>query len=357
MDFFKNSESKRVCMPLNGSVGQSDYTSTKQQHFAMVVQTHLRVAKGIFQKNKSKNYQNWIQPQYLYVDFYAGSGVNHDNVLGSPVIFMNQARKVGVSNIPIFIEENEYTAQQLNIELRKRGATNFEVVTGNNQDHIRAMINNPPASKQIGLAYLDPNGIPDFSLIKELSEVKQYEKFDFLINCPATAIKRAKGVKTCKQEKNLIEELVSINKSYWIIREPIGRWQWTFLIGTNWNAFPNFKNLGFWPLSSPQGRRIAMNLSYSSSEIQSFEKNGWYQDYKEYLAHPFFKLVRKEVMAKSYGNIPKYKKWGNVCQACGNEFATEVHHNVYCKWHEFDVPENLIAVCHQCHCKIHNKEN
>lgn len=344
-------------MPLNGSVGQSDYTETKQRHFAAVVQTHLRVAKGIFQKSNSKKYKNWIQPQYLYVDMYAGSGSNFENVPGSPVIFLDQARKVGINNVPIFIEENEYSAVQLNDELRRKGATNFQVVNSTNKLHIEKMIASPPPSKQIGLAYLDPNGIPDFDLIKRLSFVPQYEKFDFLINCPATAIKRAKSVKSCKQAKNLIEELVSINKNYWIIREPIGRWQWTFLIGTNWNSFPKFKNLGFWPLSSPQGRNIAINLSYSASEIEKLNKDRWYKDYNEYLSHPFFKLIRKEVMANARGNIERLKKWGPVCQVCKNDFAMDVHHEKYCEWGEFDVPENLIAVCRKCHCDIHGKES
>jgi hypothetical protein len=27
----------------------------------------------------------------------------------------------------------------------------------------------------------------------------------------------------------------------------------------------------------------------------------------------------------------------------------------YPPWGSFDVPENMIAVCHQCHCEIHGK--
>lgn len=35
---------------------------------------------------------------------------------------------------------------------------------------------------------------------------------------------------------------------------------------------------------------------------------------------------------------------------------TEVHHLQYPPWGTFDVIENLLAVCHECHCTIHGKE-
>ena len=50
------------------------------------------------------------------------------------------------------------------------------------------------------------------------------------------------------------------------------------------------------------------------------------------------------------------KRAGNICEKCGLQTASEVHHLKYPPWATFDVPENLIAVCHDCHCRIHNKE-
>ena len=68
-----------------------------------------------------------------------------------------------------------------------------------------------------------------------------------------------------------------------------------------------------------------------------------YKNYKEYLQHPAFLKVRKTVM-----NDAKH-----TCQDCKTARATEVHHLKYPKWGTFDVPENLVAICHQCHCKRH----
>jgi len=71
-----------------------------------------------------------------------------------------------------------------------------------------------------------------------------------------------------------------------------------------------------------------------------------YRSYREYLNRPEFKIVRFKVMKRA--------NWR--CEICGKR-ATEVHHLKYPRWGAFDVPENLIAICHECHCKIHGKED
>jgi uncharacterized membrane protein len=68
--------------------------------------------------------------------------------------------------------------------------------------------------------------------------------------------------------------------------------------------------------------------------------------YAEYLRHPRFRAVRAVVMARS----------GAVCERCHQRPPTEVHHLRYPPWGTFDVPENLIAICRQCHAEIHGKE-
>jgi len=70
-----------------------------------------------------------------------------------------------------------------------------------------------------------------------------------------------------------------------------------------------------------------------------------YKTYAEYLQHPEFKAIRKVVMNRANG----------ICEDCKQARATEPHHLKYPKWGTFDVPENLIAVCHSCHCKRHGK--
>lgn len=70
-----------------------------------------------------------------------------------------------------------------------------------------------------------------------------------------------------------------------------------------------------------------------------------YRTYREYLAHPTFRAIRLEAMRQA--------RW--VCQRCQQAKATEVHHLRYPPWGTFDVVENLLPVCHACHCAIHGK--
>lgn len=72
-----------------------------------------------------------------------------------------------------------------------------------------------------------------------------------------------------------------------------------------------------------------------------------YRTYAEYLQHPRFLGVRAEV----------FERAGGSCERCRQRPPTDPHHLRYPPWGAFDVPENLIAVCHQCHCEIHGKDN
>ncbi len=72
-----------------------------------------------------------------------------------------------------------------------------------------------------------------------------------------------------------------------------------------------------------------------------------YRSYKEYLQHPTFRAIRAKVIERA----------GGICERCAMRPVTEVHHLRDPKWGTFDVPENMIAICHPCHCEIHGKEN
>jgi len=69
-----------------------------------------------------------------------------------------------------------------------------------------------------------------------------------------------------------------------------------------------------------------------------------YRSYREYLAHPTYREACRAVAVRS----------GGMCEAdgCTNK-AKDVHHTRYCKWGEFDPPENLMHLCRDCHEKAH----
>jgi hypothetical protein len=71
-----------------------------------------------------------------------------------------------------------------------------------------------------------------------------------------------------------------------------------------------------------------------------------YLTYAEYLQHPRYRAIRGDAL----------KRAGGVCERCKNRPVTEVHHLRYPPWGTFDTVDNLLAVCHECHCEIHGKE-
>jgi hypothetical protein len=58
-----------------------------------------------------------------------------------------------------------------------------------------------------------------------------------------------------------------VPKRYWLIREPYYQHQWTFLIGTNWDTFPDFSRHGFVTIDSPHGREIMRLISYARGHL------------------------------------------------------------------------------------------
>lgn len=68
-----------------------------------------------------------------------------------------------------------------------------------------------------------------------------------------------------------------------------------------------------------------------------------YRNYGEYLKHPVFLKSVDEARLRA----------GGVCEQCRAAARTEPHHLRYCRWGDFDPPENLIMLCRSCHTEAH----
>ena len=97
----------------------------------------------------------------------------------------------------------------------------------------------------------------------------------------------------------------------------------------------------------PYTRFTMRGASMYLSEPFLLEFRVTYKTYQEYLAHPKFKAIRADAI----------KRVNGICVDCQTAPVTEVHHIKYPHWGTFDVPENLIPLCHACHCIRHGKEN
>jgi hypothetical protein len=68
-----------------------------------------------------------------------------------------------------------------------------------------------------------------------------------------------------------------------------------------------------------------------------------YQTYSEYLKTPEFIATVAAVRSRAKG----------VCEDCKKAVGVDPHHVRYCKWGQFDPPENLLLLCRRCHERRH----
>lgn len=250
-------------MPKAGSVGISKITPVKQYQLEYLLNMHIDIVKGVLKRH------NWAQQKYVYYDLNCGSGLPKGRD-GSPLIFLDCVDKKKTPFKAYFIDKDKNSCRELEKHINHRypELINYGIYNKDNKDFIASLIKKPPIRHQYGLIYNDPNTFCCFEELAELSKVKQFKQMDILVNCPATTLKRVLKSSKCKEDKTLKQHLSAINKEYWIIREPYGRYQFSLLIGTNWDAFPKFKHLGFYPLGDPDGTSILTKLSHTAKELK-----------------------------------------------------------------------------------------
>lgn len=335
-------------MPVENGVGISNVTATKQMHLRMILRTHINVVQQIFKK------RNYPLSTYFYYDVNAGPGVYSNGDIGSPVVFIQEAERAKINYQATFIEINEDSYKSL-LSLFGQNP-HVKIYFGDNKEIMPQIV--PPFNDttwRYGMLYTDPNGIFNDKSISDFCNRLCFSATDILINCPASAIKRSINSCKCKDDRTLESRLKTINKKYWLVKDPKNsRWQWTHVMLTNWASQPEFKSINMYRHDTNAGGEIFNRLNYTKDELLSmsnyslFDIPAW-SNYNEYLRSEEFGAIRKQVFDRSQ----------HKCEMCKVNIATEPHHTKYANWKngEIDNPENLMAVCHQCHCIIHGKEN
>jgi hypothetical protein len=115
-----------------------------------------------------------------------------------------------------------------------------------------------------GVIYTDVNG--GNILFDELVAYSYaFPTIDMILHLSATHRKRVHGRYGTRPP--IVDAIAPIKKRHWIVRTPAGREQWTFLIGTNWDAFPDFSRHGFVTIDNPRGRAIMQAISYKQGDV------------------------------------------------------------------------------------------
>lgn len=245
-------------MPVLNGVGQSSWTQHKEQWLDRILSLHMQITKHITQRNW------WAASCYDWYDINAGPGC-YDGCKGSPLVFVEAAERIGMPYHATLIEQGLETVQRLRQSVN--GHQSVDVLHGDHRWLLPARCRLLPRRPiRFGIIYHDPNGEPSFDVLEEVSAMPAMKRVDILIHMSGTIPKRIRHYR----EINLIDSLDAINKRYWIVRDitDSGPWQWTFLLGTNWDAFPEYQSAGFYKADSQDGRRILRLLTTTIAERQ-----------------------------------------------------------------------------------------
>jgi hypothetical protein len=326
-------------------------TESKERDFAGILRMHIQICKGILTR--------YGGPPYLYVDCHAGPGnleYRGRRFAGSPLIFQDIATREGIPFESLHFEQDQPTAARLAEALYV--PTSLLDCPSPELSPIHPMpceqglpqwlAEHGPHRERLGLIYADPiaKEIPHAMLD---DAAKRLPRVDLLAYVGATAYKRRRGAN--ENRALLVEHIRAVGKRHVLIRRGRDRQQWTFILWTNWGDFPEWERRELYRLDSEPGRRILDELNLTARELHAKSNTPLplddppYRTYQEYLQHPRFLKVRAQVFERAAG----------TCERCRERPPRDPHHLRYPPWGEFDVPENLIAICRQCHCEVHGK--
>jgi len=236
-------------------VGRSQHTELKQQNLEYILDVQLKIFSHIIANNR------WAHNKIFYADIYAGDGgVNSCD--GSPLIFEKVCGKSNINCDPIFIEENPVTAKRLEDKIQS------PVINARNENVLPQLC---PAKNQFGIIYADPNGDPNFKMIEDFYNKPNTNKIDLLIYFSGTTIKRAFKSPIAKRKISLIDNISRLPKKKWLIRNITGKFQWSFLLGSNWIDIPKYKAIGFYEIESILGQSVLNVINHTKNELKQIK--------------------------------------------------------------------------------------
>lgn len=231
----------------------SKSTPDKQRDFEAAIDLHIAVTTAICRK--------WhVKQPYLYIDLHSGPGLDPTGLPGSPIVFLETAFWHQITHFAEFYELNPVNAEKLKQELDRRKLSNGQVICAN---HLWATMRHlETVTSQYGAVYVDPSNaeIP-FDILLHLCKV--YPKMDLIINLAFASYKRSVE----HPDYVPLDESLPKLKRFWKVRKPIGKHQWSILIGTNWKDYPDQESWGFYDIDTPTGRSVYEKLVYTKRQL------------------------------------------------------------------------------------------
>ncbi len=241
---------------VNG-VGYSPHSQQKQADFKGILAQHAYISKGVLVNPRSG------ADSYTYLDLNAGPGyVPEYNIPGSPIVALEILSDIlGHSANYHFCEHHASNMDKLCAKLNtdSRWMKSIHAYPGDNNRTVDPILK-PLGKKHVGLAYHDPTDTSDWALLRRLAQHPNAYKMDILIYVSGTNHKRA-GV-------NIKEEISTITKRRWIIRELYEKHHYTFLLGSNWVDYPAWHAHHFYPTTTERGRMLLDKVSMNKADFE-----------------------------------------------------------------------------------------
>lgn len=268
-------------MQASEGYARSDYTPLKNVHFGLILDMHLSVVRNVFAKSQ----RGWPDPHYRYIDLTAGPGV-YDGEAQSPLIFSERVKHSGVPCRAVFFEREQPTCDTLrqallaalpNAIVRNEDfAPDFDAKSMGHRAAgglLPLLHDFMPIDKDryYGMVYYDPK--PSCPMVEReipfLADVGGHQRMgrmDFLLHLSATCFKRLRE----KTGATFLSSLARFGKKAWLVREPQGHHQWTFVLGTNYTEIGEYKRMHFYHAHSKRGRDIILTLEHTREELDLF---------------------------------------------------------------------------------------
>lgn len=252
-------------MPSYDGAGCSEDTVIKQAHFAKFLYMHMNICKGQIRKANAG---------YVFFDLHAGPGTTY-NQDGSPLIFARRALECPFPCQSYHFDKNVESCRTLSSQLQSVTDMQmftrhqFNVVPGDHNNSIDRVLQPYQESKTplCGLIYADPNGEGiSVDVINKILSVPSLSRLEVLINVNASAIKRSRLRFPLLGKPDLAAQLDRVKKSVVILREPVGIWQFSLVLLTNWAEFPVMEHQGFHKMNTLAGQEIIRELNLTHKE-------------------------------------------------------------------------------------------
>ena len=237
-------------------------TKEKQDDFRALLSHHINVCRRVLNKHK------WANQSYHYFDIFGGPGVireNGENINGSPLIFADIATRYGISYEAKVFENDQQRFDSLKANLSKY---RIAPIFGDSGQSIGDFLPAYPNRKIYGMLYCDPamdEAGFDLSFDIATKFSTSYPTIDIIMYISANNIKRISGA---KGTPSLIDRLAPINKNSWVIRTLRDKFQYTFIIGTNYIKPFVWGNKGFFDVNSAEGQRIITKANYTKDYLK-----------------------------------------------------------------------------------------